>query len=98
MDGDETLIDHRSHQLPLLLLLFAQNSPSLEKLLTELLREDKKDGAEQMNVWKLLYEPEKKRCSSDTAKQHRKVFTVGQKTSTTLKDFQMIRQLEEDSS
>lgn len=42
MDGDETLIDHRSHYLTFLLLLFAQNSPPLEKILTEFLRENDK--------------------------------------------------------
>lgn len=42
MDGDETLVDHGAHDLMSLPLLSAQNSPPLEKLLTEFLqREDK---------------------------------------------------------
>lgn len=40
MDGDETLIDHGSDYLMFLPLLFAQNSPPLEKLLTQFLQDD----------------------------------------------------------
>lgn len=40
MDGDETLVDHSAHDPMPLPLLSAQNSPPLEKLLTEFLQRD----------------------------------------------------------
>lgn len=40
MDGDETLVDHGSDYLMFPPLLFAQNSPPLEKLLTQFLHDD----------------------------------------------------------
>lgn len=47
MDGDETFVHHSSHDLTLLPLLAAQNSPPLEELLAQLLQENQDSTFEQ---------------------------------------------------
>lgn len=47
MDGDETLVDHGSDNLPFLPLVSAENSPPLEKLLPQLLQDDMRWDGEQ---------------------------------------------------